>query len=61
MNRFDKGHTYVIKPCAVGYGVYDELYWLEYKKCGGLYMTARTKEECIEKVVSSRATYRLED
>lgn len=61
MNRFNKGHTYVIKPCAVGYGVYDRPYWFEGRRCEGLHMTARTKEECIKKVEECGATYILEE
>lgn len=61
MNRFNKGFTYVIKPCAVGYGVYNEPYWFEGRRYEGLHMTAKTKEECIKAVESDEASYILQE
>ena len=57
----DKDHEYVIKKCAVGYGIYDKPYWYMGNKCEGLHMTARTLEECIKAVNDSGATYILEE
>lgn len=61
MRNFDADTEYIIKPCVVGYGVYNKPYWFNGRRCEGLYMTAKTKEECIEAVIACGAKYTLEE
>lgn len=53
----DKGREYVIKPCAVGYGVYEKSYWYLGKKYEGLCMVSKNKQNCIDAVLKAGATY----
>ena len=51
----------VIKPCAVGYGVYDVPYhWLG-EKIESLYLTSKTIDDCIEYCKEQGFEYRIED
>jgi len=61
MNKLDSARTYVIKPCTAGYGIYDRPYWYLRQRHEGLYMTCRTKEECIAELEACNATYILQD
>ena len=54
-------NEYIIKPCAVGYGIYDKPYWFNGRRCQGLWFTARTKQECIDIIERDGATYIEED
>lgn len=53
----NKGTEYVIKPCAVGYGIYDKPYWYQGRKYEPLHKTYPTKQECIDAVLADGATY----
>lgn len=53
----DKGREYVIKLCAVGYGVYEKPYWYLGKKYEGLCMVSKNKQNCIDAVLKAGATY----
>lgn len=61
MYGISEGREYVIKPCAVGYGIYDKPYWYLGMRCEGLYMTSRSLDECIKAIEDSGAKYILQE
>ena len=53
-------HTVIIKKCTVGYGVYDEPYFLNGEKHEGLYMTSQSIDGCIHYCEEHDFDYRIE-
>lgn len=52
-----QNREYIIKKDAAGYSIYDKPYWFDGKKCQGIYMTAPSKQDCINAVIKADATY----